>query len=151
MAASTLMTLAYSLYVGSGLTTYIPAFTEFPGVVVAPDKVPGARVLLATVTGRVMGEVRQSWEQIEDIPDELVLLILGVAARSWANPKAVVQESSGPYSATYVRPAVGIVFTSEEKAVLKRYGASSGLKIISTVRGDLGVGPAEATIKVMEE
>ncbi len=60
------------------------------------------------------------------VPDHVQGLCLAVAERGLTNPRGVVQETIGAYSATYAREA-GVVLSRAEKAQLRnyRYGTNS--------------------------
>lgn len=113
-------------------------FKDWYGVKYTNDQHDQALSLLTTVTLRVQTEVGSSWTESSDIPDELRHLIIQVAARYWANPRGVVQESAGPYSARYSeQAAAGIYFTKTERQILARYRPRpTGIGTISTTRGD---------------
>ena len=68
-------------------------------------------------------------------------VVLQMAGRVWVNPKGIIHDTTGPYSARWSeRVAEGLYLTDEERDMLGRYrtGGRSGLWTLSTTRDDTG-------------
>lgn len=116
----------------------IPDFGNMPGVVYVDTDSTKVQFVLSLVLAKVAGETGCTWSTASEIPAELLGVVYQVAARYWNNPRGAIQQTAGPYSARLSDQAAdGIYFTGEERKALARYALKpSGLKTISTTRGD---------------
>jgi hypothetical protein len=76
-----------------------------PGVTIVGDEAAEERAeaVLAAASAFVRAENGKNWvdeegELLEDIPDEIPVLVVTVAARLWTNPAGATQETAGPFS-----------------------------------------------------
>ncbi len=68
-------------------------------------------------------------------------VVLQMVARLWVNPKGIIQDTTGPFSARWSeRVAEGLYLTDDEKAMLSRYRTTQrpALWTQPTTRGDVG-------------
>lgn len=68
-------------------------------------------------------------------------VVLQMVARLWVNPKGVIQDTTGPFSARWSeRVSEGLYLTDEEKEMLSRYRTTQrpALWTQPTTRGDSG-------------
>lgn len=96
-----------------------------------------AGAVVAAASALVRSEAGVTWEGM-DLPDQVRVVTLQVAARVFTNPNGVVQESIGSYSVQYADPeASGLFLTASEKAMLGRLRANArGLWSLSITRDD---------------
>jgi hypothetical protein len=68
--------------------------------------------------------VDQAATIVSPVPQEALGVIVGAAARVYANPTAVTQEALGPYTAGH--PFPGVYLTKTERATLRRLAGGGG-------------------------
>ena len=92
-----------------------------PGVVIVGDAAAEERAeaVLAAASAYVRAENGKNWvdengDLVDDIPDAVAVLVVQVAARLWANPTGLTQETAGPFSATHGQGTL----TDAERGVL---------------------------------
>lgn len=68
---------------------------------------------------------------VTPLPDTAKAIVLSAAARGYANPQGVSQETTGPYQVT--RPWAGVYLTRAERAALKRLAGSGGAFTINPI------------------
>lgn len=106
---------------------------------------PRAAAVLSAASSMVQGYTGRDWTTDgNDAPDEVLNLVVRVAARVYlspANPN-LRNWTKGPFSEAYFDAAgSGLALTDDEKAVLNRYiSNASGLGTISTTREDASTG-----------
>ncbi len=78
-----------------------------PGVAIVGDEAAEQRAeaVLAAASATVRAQRGETWvvddALIEDIPDEVGVLVVQLAAKMWANPTGLTQETVGPFSASH--------------------------------------------------
>lgn len=92
-----------------------------PGVAIVGDDDAEARAeaVLSAASAIVRAENGKNWvdengELLDDIPDAVSVLVVQLAARLWANPTGLTQETAGPFSAMHGRSTL----TDDERGVL---------------------------------
>jgi hypothetical protein len=93
---------------------------------------PRAQRLLARASTRVRSFTKRTFVDedgaLTALPDAVVEVVLAAAARAWHNPKGVVQDTTGPFTARWSeRTAEGVYLTDEEKQMLGPHRAGGGL------------------------
>lgn len=76
---------------------------------------------------------------VTTVPDDAKVVTVMVSARLWANPKQASQEATtlGTYSHSASWRGDGLYLTQVEKSMLDQYGATSGLWVQPTTRGEI--------------
>lgn len=117
-------------------------FETWPGVVLASGQEQSAEAVLAAVSARVRDVAGETWvndeNELEDVPDAILGIVLGIALRVWVNPDAKSQTASGPFSVAWTLG--GLVLTPEEKAAITRATGGTlwpGIGTLATGRGPL--------------
>ncbi len=91
---------------------------------------------MAAVSSLVRSEAGRTWEGLA-VPDDIVVVVLDMAARVYRNPANMAQESLGSWSGTYAPGALaGLAFTAAERRILGRYRTQRGLWTMGTTRND---------------
>lgn len=72
------------------------------------------------------------------LPDGAATVVLSAAARGYANPLGVTQETVGVYSVS--RPMGGVYLTKSERATLRRLAGGSAAFTIDPTPSDAGPG-----------
>lgn len=92
-----------------------------PGVTIVGDDSAETRAeaVLNAASAYVRADRGRTWTDsedalVDDIPDEIGVLVVQIAARMWANPTGTIQETAGPFSTTH-GPAT---LTDEERDLL---------------------------------
>lgn len=106
-----------------------------PGVAIVGDAAAEERAeaVLAAASAIVRAENGKTWvdedgDLIDDIPDAVPALVVQLAARMWANPTGLTQETAGPFSAMHGRGTL----TDDERGVLTD-NTAGGLGAIQVV------------------
>lgn len=87
----------------------------------------------------VRTEAGLTWLDINDdldsVPDIVVTITLSVARRIYENPRGIVHETTGPFSARFGEQAAQAIYlTDTEKEILNRYRTTSGVWTMPTTR-----------------
>lgn len=87
---------------------------------------------LRSASALVRRRARRTWAndegELEDVPEDVIGIVLQVVERKWRNPTGVVQDTSGPFTVRWSeRTPDGLYLTDDEKEVLDGYRAKSGL------------------------
>lgn len=97
--------------------------------------------ILDDVSGIARRTARKTWldedENLEDVPADVVAVVLAAARRLFVNPNGFASEQDGDYS--YRLPADVLesgVFTTSEVDVLESYRDTSGLWALQITGGD---------------
>lgn len=112
----------------------------------AGDEATWAQAVLDAASTRVRSETGQSYvdgETLTEVPDPVATVTLLVAARAWRNPKGVIHETAGPYSARYAEAVAQVVFlTDSDLAMLvdAKATARPALWTMGTTRGEVETG-----------
>lgn len=79
-----------------------------PGVTIVGDDAAETRAeaVIAAASAYIRADRGQTWTDSEDalvadIPDEIPVIVVQIAARMWANPTGTIQEAAGPFSTTH--------------------------------------------------
>lgn len=105
------------------------------------EETAAAAAALADASSLVRAEGRQDWWTEAGgltVPDAVVTVVLTAAKRAFDNPDGVVSETVGPFTRRRSDDsASGAYLTEEEKAIVRRYRATSpGLWTQRTTRED---------------
>ena len=97
---------------------------------------PRAAAVLRRASALVRSEAGQEWP--DGAPEDVQGVVVGAAARVWANPNAAIQRTAGSFSERLSeRAADGLYLTDEERRILSRYSqARFGIGTIRTYRED---------------
>lgn len=117
-------TYALAAWVGQDIT---------PGDLRASAVLSAASVLVQSEVG---AGVVEDWE---DVPKDVAVVTVQVAARVWFNPQGLVADSIDDYSRRWESAQEsGVYLTQAERDLLSRYRASGpkGLWTLGTTRGD---------------
>ena len=106
-----------------------------------------AEAVLFRVSALIRSYSGQTWVndlgELEDVPDDVQSVALGVAFREWDNPRGAVQLTKGPFTTRLAEAAgQGLYLTDTEKSTLDKYRERSlgGLWSLQRTRGDEYVG-----------
>lgn len=110
-------------------------FSDWLGRSLELSEMPRAEAVLRRVSALVRSRAGgRTWAD-EDVPAEIVTVVLTVASRVWNNPNSARQQTAGPFSESY--DVTGAYLTPEEASIVGRYSATSrGLWTLGTTRGD---------------
>lgn len=109
------------------------ALAQWLGVTFSEDDTERAEAVLAAASAVVRagsGElyVDEEGELVDPLPDAVPVVTVQVAAKMWANPAGVTQETRGPFSVTYDLDAL-----TDDQRTLVSSGHVSGLSSIQVV------------------
>lgn len=104
------------------------------------DETGRAQAALADASALARAEGRQDWYTAEaglTAPDAVVTVVLSAARRAFENPQGYSSETVGPFTVRRDSEALGVYLTEAEKAIVRRYRATSpGLWTQRTTRED---------------
>lgn len=144
----------------------VETLAEWLGVTISDDGEPRAEALLRGASTRVRAYTRRAWltagedgdaldtESPEIDDDDLEVartVVLQVIGRLWHNPKGIIHESTGPFSARWAeRVAEGLYLSEEDRGMLDAYRSNASPKLwtLATTRGDI---PDTASVYVDTE
>lgn len=92
--------------------------------------VPRAERLLRAAQNRVLAHLKADRQNISNVPDVVLDVILGVAARVYRNPSGLTQEMSGQFSAMFggdTSQAGEIYLSKEDEETLAPYRLKRGM------------------------
>jgi hypothetical protein len=113
----------------------VETFSDWLGHSFSTSEYPRAEAVLGRVSSLVTAAAGgRTWAEGQ-LPDDIGTVVLEVSARVWHNPKAVTQQSTGPFGVTY--KVAGAYLTPEERALVGRYRVNAaGLWTLGTTRDD---------------
>lgn len=97
-------------------------FTARHGEVAESDE-DRVTTLLADASALVLSEasMEEDWEPSgEEVPDVVVMVVVGAAYRAWRNPLGIERESLGASSVTYADASDGVWLTKRERQLIRR-------------------------------
>lgn len=106
------------------------------------DTDPQALYFLTAASAIIRAETGRTWtnagNELADVPADVEIIAVEVAARVWRNPEGVIQETTGPFTQRLPdKFADGLFLTATERSQLARYRLGRpGLWTIETTRGD---------------
>lgn len=125
----------------------LPAFASIDELA---NRIPGgisdddsarAQAALDDASALIRVEAGKTWvtddELDADIPDIVVSVCCRAAQRSFTNPVGVVQDTAGPFSATYANASSDVYLTKNEKDLVKQVAGTSGLWAQCITRGHI--------------
>jgi hypothetical protein len=117
---------------------YVDQLAAWVGESIPEDDARAAAVLTAAsllVKSEVGAAVVDEWVEV---PEEVTMVTIQVAARVWFNPQGLVSDSIDDYSRRWENGTEsGVYLTPAERDVLSRYRAKpKGLWTLGTTRGD---------------
>lgn len=77
---------------------------------------------------------------VNPLPDGADSVVVDVAARAYANPSRVTQQSAGPFNASYGPAGGGLWLTRQNKATLRRLNGGGGAFTVDTMPATAGSG-----------
>jgi len=107
------------------------------------DSDPQVLYYLDAASALIRAETGRTWVVSGDLdpnlPAEVRVICVEVAARLWRNPEGVIQETTGPFTQRLPdKFADGLFLTASEKSQLARYRATRpGLWSLKTTRDDV--------------
>lgn len=94
---------------------------------------PRAHGCLLDASRLVRAEGSSGWTP-DTVPDEVIVIVLAVAARVFRNPDGVTSNAVGGVSETYSPATLGAYLLSSERATVRRSAGKSGLSVLRTTR-----------------
>lgn len=98
----------------------------------------GATVDAARATALIGYATNLCLSIVSPLPDGSEPVVLDVAARAYANPMNVQQETTGPSAATFGPVGGGLWLTRQNKAALRRLAGGGGAFTIDTTPAGAG-------------
>lgn len=129
----------------------LPAFAtidEFanrlPGGI-SDDDSTRAQAALDDASALIRNETGKTWvtddELDADVPDIVVTVTCRAAMRAFVNPTGLVQDTTGPFSASFANASSDVYLTKNEKSDVRRAAGKSGLWTQCVTRGPIEVRP----------
>jgi len=96
-----------------------------------------ANAVLVAASAMVRSEAGQTWLDdggaLDSPPETVVAITVQVAAKMWANPTGVSQQTTGPFSSSFARQYL----TPEDRKYLNSLQPTAGVWTLSTTREEL--------------
>lgn len=102
---------------------------------VDPDDLDNAESLLAYASSLVRAYGNRAWDVPEEVPSELVEVVVGMVERAVTNPQGATQETAGPFTVSFGSAAAQRVYLTKGDRTIIRSAAGNGAFTIPQAEG----------------